>query len=132
MNLHTFSLSSLNSEYIFSSLVQSLFLLLLYNLTTSLLVFSHLLSFQKYEFTCEIFEKLISWPFLQIFLLLSSHSKSPILLPSSSSLLFFLFLIFSFYFLLSSSSSSSFLLIFFSSSSLDTLLSSILQSILGL
>ena len=147
MNLHISPLSSLNSEYIISSLTQILFLLLLHNLTTSLLVFSHLLSFQRYESTCEIFEKLISWPLLQILLLLSLYPKSPILLPSSSPSLFFLFLI-SFYFSLSSSSSS-----FFSSSfcfyypgilyfglhcfphffrHLVIFTSSILQSILGL
>ena len=62
----------------------------LYDSILSLLVFSHLLSFQRYRSTCGTFEKPISWPFLQTWLLFSLCSKSPIplspfLLPMFSS-----------------------------------------------
>ena len=86
----------------FPSLAQTLSSHLLHGFTTSLLAFSHLLSFQRCESTCGIFEKPISWPFFQTLLLLSSHPKSPILLPSSLLLLFSYFLVFSFYSLFSS------------------------------
>ena len=90
----------------FPSLAQTLSSHLLHGFTTSLLAFSHLLSFQRCESTCGIFEKPISWPFFQTLLLLSSHPKSPILLPSSLLLLFSyffgFFLLFSFFFFLSS------------------------------
>jgi len=94
----------------FPSLAQILSPPLLHGFTTSLLAFSHLLSFQRCKFTCGIFEKPTSWPFFQTLLLLSSHPKSPILLPPSLlplfSYYFGFFLLFSSFFFLSSLSPS--------------------------
>ena len=86
-------------------LVQIFLSSLLCNSITSLSVLSHLLSFQRYRSTCEIFEKQISWPLL--------HLKSPITLQSSSLPLFSPFLVFSYFSFLPPSSAPS-LLIYFS------------------
>ena len=79
----------------------------LYSSISSLLVSSHSLSSQRYKSTLGILEVQISWPPLQTFLSLLSHSRFPILLP--------LFLLSSFFpvFVFSLLSSTFSLLIFF-------------------
>ena len=96
--------------------VQTLSLLLLHDLTTSLLVFSHSVSFQRYKSTYETSLVLTSLPSLLILLLIPPYSRSPIILPSSSHLLFFSFFVSSFSFL-PFSFFSSFFCFFHSSSS---------------
>ena len=110
MNSHTSLLSSLTIDIPFPFLAQTLPLSLSHGPTTFSLVFSHSLSFQRYESTCGIFKKLISW-LLQTLLPPFLHSKFLIPLPSFLLLLFSPFLVFSSSFLLSLTS---FLLISFS------------------
>ena len=94
MNSHTFLLLT-------TDIYIPLPLSLLYSLTASLLSFFHLLSFQRHEFICKIFEELISQPLLWTLLLHLSHPKSLILLlPSLLSSFFFSSVFSSFCFLL--------------------------------
>jgi len=107
----------LTIDTLFPSLVQTLPLLLLYGPTTSSLVFSYLLSFQKHRFTYETFEEPIFWPLFQILLSPLLCSKYSILLPSFSLPLFSFFVFSSFFFLSPFSALSlfvSFLPLFFS------------------
>ena len=78
------------------SSVQTLSLHWSHNSISLSLAFSHLLFFQRHKFTYKTFEELISWPLLQILLLLSLYLRSSILLLSFLSLLFSLsFILFS-------------------------------------
>ena len=110
--------------------VQTFSSLLLHDLL-SLLVFSYLLSFQRYKSTYRIFEKSISWSLLQTLLLPLSHSKFPISLLSSSLPSLFLSLVFSFSsltsFLLSLSTS---LIFIFATTAFSTLVSTVFYTLL--
>ena len=74
------------------SLVQISLLLLLDDFILFSLAFFHSLSFQRYESTCETFEKPVSWPLLWTLLLLSSSSQI-----SHFSVIFFTSIVLSFF-----------------------------------
>ena len=96
LQLHFFFLL-LTMDIPFSFSAQILSLSQSHNPISSFLAFSYLFFFQRCKFTYRTFEKLISWPLLQIWLLSPPHLKSfisllPSLLPFFFSFLFFLLL----------------------------------------
>ena len=102
--------------------------------TLSLLVFSHLFSFQRHRYICRALKEPISWLLFQILLLLLSYAKFPIPLLLSSLSLFSPFLVFSssFYFYHPNISCFSLHCFLHSSRYLVIFTSSVLQSISGL
>ena len=98
LQLHFFFLL-LTMDIPFSFSAQILSLSQSHNPISSFLAFSYLLFFQRCKFTYRTFEKLISWPLLQIWLLSPPHLKSFIsLLPSLLPFFFSFFCFFFFFF----------------------------------
>jgi len=100
MNSHTFSLSSLNNEYIFPFLSTNFFFISIvwfYNFFISILL---LVFCQRHVSTNEIILVPTSLLLSQILLLSLSYSRSLTPLLPFLSLFFYLFLVFSFYYLL--------------------------------
>ena len=94
LQLHFFFLL-LTMDIPFSFSAQILSLSQSHNPISSFLAFSYLLFFQRCKFTYRTFEKLISWPLFQIWLLSPPHLKSFISLLPSLLPFFFSFFVFS-------------------------------------